>query len=75
MGPITSYNVTRPACGLKGSTHLSPVHAYKFLSRIPPSRQLMVELFVLTHAFRYGNQKKNALLVRLELANADFVGV
>ena len=24
MGPSTSYNVAHPACGLKGSTHLSP---------------------------------------------------
>ena len=50
-GQSTSYNVAHPACGHKGSTHLSPVHAYEFMSRCrfstPTPRQLMVELFVL----------------------------
>jgi len=27
-GQSTSYNVAHPACDHKGSTHLSPVHAY-----------------------------------------------
>ena len=51
-GQSTSYNVAHPTCGHKGSTHLSPVHAYEFLSRCrfstPTPRQPMVELFVLT---------------------------
>ena len=46
------HNVAHPACGLKGSTHLSPVHAYEFLSRCrystPTFREPMAELLVLT---------------------------
>ena len=49
-GQSTS-NVAHPACGHKGSTHLSPVHAYEFLSRCrfstPTPRQPMIEVFVL----------------------------
>ena len=42
-----------PACGHKGSSHLSPVHALQFLSRCKLStllttRQPMVEFYVLT---------------------------
>ena len=29
-GQSTSYNVAHPACGHKGSTHLSPVQAYEY---------------------------------------------
>ena len=51
-GQSTSYNVALPAYGLKGSTQLSPVHAYECLSRCrfstPTPRQPIVELFVLT---------------------------
>ena len=50
-GQSTSYNVAHPACGQKGSTHLSPVRAYEFLSRCrfstPTPRQPMVKPFVL----------------------------
>ena len=50
-GQSTSYNVAHPACGHKGSTHLSPVQAYEFLSRCrfstPTPRQPMIEVFVL----------------------------
>ena len=47
----TSYNVAHPACSLQGSIHLSPVHAYEFVSRCrfsTPTPRLMIELFVLT---------------------------
>jgi len=68
-GQSTSYNVPHPVRGLKTSIHPSPVHAYDFLSRFRYNtstlRQRMVELsYSLPHAFRYGNQKKNSLLLR-----------
>ena len=84
MGPINELQrCPSRVWSHKGSTHLSPVHAYEFLSRCrystPIPRQPTVELFVLTysrpHAFRYGNQKKNVLLLRLELTNSDLVGI
>ena len=72
--------VTRTACGHKGSTHLSPVHAYDFFSRCrfstPTPRQPMVELFVLTSSrFPLRKREENSLLLSLELANSDLVGV
>ena len=58
------HNGAHSACGLKGSTHLSPFNAYAFLSRCrystsTPRQAIMVELYSRRpHAFRYGNQRK-----------------
>ena len=80
MGPINEIQRCPSRVWSRGDLliHLSPVHTNELLSRCRFStftapRQPMVELFVLTrpHAIRYGNRKKNALLLRLELTHSD----
>ena len=71
-GQSSSYNVAHPACGLKGSTHLSLAHAYEFLSRCrfstPTPRHPMVEPFVhMSSRFPLRKSKEKCIyLLRLE---------
>ena len=64
-----------PACGHKGSSHLSPVHAlYFFLSRCKFStlttRQPMVEFCLLAFPRFYERKNTNPTLVRIELTTS-----
>ena len=62
-----------PACGHKGSSHLSPVHALQFFYRDASSALLqLVNLWLnftysRSHAFRYERKNTNPTLVRIEL--------
>ena len=63
-----------PACGHKGSSHLSPVHALQFFYRDASSALLqLVNLWLnftysRSHAFRYERKNTNPTLVRIECA-------
>ena len=62
-----------PACGHKGSSHLSPVHALQFFYRDASSAllQLVSQRLNVTysrsHAFRYERKNTNPTLVTIEL--------
>ena len=75
LGQSTSYNFAHPACGHKRSTHLSPIHAYEFLSRCrfstPTPRQPMVELFVLASS-RFPYQKSEEKITPAESRTHKF---
>ena len=80
MGPINELQRCPSRMGHKGSTHLSPVHAYEFLSRCRFSnltpRQPMAELFVLASSrFPLRKSEENSLLLRFKLTNTDMVSV
>ena len=61
-----------PACGHKGSSHLSPVHALQFFYRDASSallqlvNQLLNFTYSRSHAFRYERKNTNPTLVRIE---------
>ena len=72
----TSYNVSHPACGLKGFTYLSLVHAYEFLSQYRSSttstpRQPMVEFLVFTSS-RFPLQKSEEKFTPAETRTPKF---
>ena len=62
-----------PACGHKGSSHLSPVHALHFFYRDASSALLQLVnqwlnfTYSRSHAFRYERKNTNPTLVRIEL--------
>ena len=62
-----------PACGHKGSSHLSPVHALQFFYRDASSALLQLVnqwlnfTYSRSHAFRYKRKNTNPTLVRIEL--------
>ena len=71
-----------PACGHKGSSHLSPVHALQFFYRDASSallQQLVNQWLNFTysrsHAFRYERKNTNLTLVRIELTTSALAGV
>ena len=70
-----------PACGHKGSSHLSPVHALQFFYRDASSTllQLVNQWLNFTcsrsHAFRYERKNTNPTLVRIELTTSALAGV
>ena len=64
-----------PACGHKGSSHLSPVHALQFFYRNASSALLQLVnqwlnfTYSRSHAFRYERKNTNPTLVRIELTD------
>ena len=70
-----------PACGHKGSSHLSPVHALQFFYRDASSAllQLVNQWLNFTysryHAFRYERKNTNPTLVRIELTTSVLADV
>ena len=71
-----------PACGHKGSSHLSPVHALQYFYRDASSAllQLVNQWLNFTyssrsHAFRYERKNTNPTLVRLELTTSVLADV
>ena len=70
-----------PACGHKGYSHLSPVHALQFFYRDASSAllQLVNQSLNLTysrsHAFRYERKNTNPTLVRIEPMTSALAGV
>ena len=65
-----------PACGHKGSSHLSPVHALHFFYRDASSALLQLVnqwlnfTYSRSHAFRYERKNTNPTLVRIELTTS-----
>ena len=65
-------NHYHPACGHKGSSHLSPVHAIHFLYRDASSALLQLVnqwlnfTYSRSHAFRYERKNTNPTLVSIE---------
>ena len=70
-----------PACGHKGSSHPSPVHALQFFYRDASSAllQLVNQWLSFTYsrsqAFRYERKNTNPTLVTIELTTSALVGV
>ena len=70
-----------PACGHKGSSHLSPVHALQFFYRDASSALLQLVnqwlnfTYSRSHAFRYERKKTNPTLVRIELTTSVLANV
>ena len=70
-----------PACGHKGSTHLSPVHALQFFNRDASSALLQLVnqwlnfTYSRSHAFRYERKNTNPTLVRIELTTSVLADV
>ena len=70
-----------PACGHKGSSHLSPVHALQFFYRDASSALLQLVnqwlnfTYSRSHAFRYERKNTNPILVRIELTTSALAGV
>ena len=70
-----------PACGHKGSSHLSPVHALHFFYRDASSALLQLVSHWLnftysrSHAFRYERKNTNPTLVRIELTTSVLADV
>ena len=70
-----------PACGHKGSSHLSPVHALLFFYRDASPALLKVVnqwlnfTYSRSHAFRYERKNTNPTLVRIELTTSALAGV
>ena len=70
-----------PACGHKGSSHLSPIHALQFFYRDASSAllQLVNQWLKFTdsrsHAFRYERKNTNPTLVRIELTTSVLADV
>ena len=70
-----------PACGHKGSSHLSPVHAFQFFYRDASSALLQLVnqwlnfTFSRSHAFRYERKNTNPTLVRIELTTSVLADV
>ena len=65
-----------PACGHKGSSHLSPVHALQLFYRDASSALLQLVnqwlnfTYSRSHAFRYERKNTNPTLVRIELTTS-----
>ena len=70
-----------PACGHKGSSHLSPVHALQFFYRDASSALLQLVnqwlnfTYSCSHAFRYERKNTNPTLVRIELTTSVLADV
>ena len=71
-----------PACGHKGSSHVSPVHALHFFYRDASSALLQLvnqwlnfTNYSRSHAFRYERNNTNPTLVRIELTTSVLVDV
>ena len=70
-----------PACGHKGSSHLSPVHALHFFYRDASSALLQLVnqwlnfAYSRSHAFRYERKNTNPTLVRIELTTSVLADV
>ena len=70
-----------PACGHKGSSHLSPVHALHFFYRDASSALLQLVnqwlnfTYSRSHAFRYERKNTNTTLVRIELTTSVLADV
>ena len=70
-----------PACGHKGSSHLSPVHALQFFYRDASSALLQLInqwlnfTYSRSHAFRYERKNTNPTLVRIELTTSVLADV
>ena len=70
-----------PACGHKGSSHLSPVHASHFFYRDASSALLQLVnqwlnfTYSRSHAFRYERKNTNPTLVRIELTTSVLADV
>ena len=70
-----------PACGHKGSSHLSPVHALQFFYRDASSALLQLVnqwlnfTYSRSHAFRYERKNTNPTLARIELKTSALAGV
>ena len=70
-----------PACGHKGSSHLSPVHALQFFYRNASSALLQLVnqwlnfTYSRSHAFRYERKNTNPTLVRIELTTSVLADV
>ena len=69
------------ACGRKGSSHLSPIHALQFFFRNASSALLQLVnqwlnfTYSRSHAFRYGRKNTNFTLVRIELTTSVLADV
>ena len=70
-----------PACGHKGSSHLSPLHALHFFYRDASSALLQLVnqwlnfTYSRSHAFRYERKNTNPTLVRIELTTSVLADV
>ena len=70
-----------PACGHKGSSHLSPVHALQFFYCDASSALLQLVnqwlnfTYSRSHAFRYERKSTNPTLVRIELTTSVLADV
>ena len=70
-----------PACGHKGSSHLSLVHALQFVYRDASSAVLQLVnqwlnfTYSRSHAFGYERKNTNPTLVRIELTTSALAGV
>ena len=70
-----------PACGHKGSSHLSPVHALHFFIAMQvqhsynSSNQWLNFTYSRSHAFRYERKNTNSTLVRIELTTSVLADV
>ena len=70
-----------PACGHKGSSRLSPVHALEFFYRDASSALLQLVnqwlnfTYSRSHAFCYERKNTNPTLVRIELTTSALAGV
>ena len=70
-----------PACGHKGSSHLSPVHPLQFFYRDASSALLQLVnqwlnfTYSRSHAFRYERKNTNPTLVRIELTTSVLADV
>ena len=70
-----------PACGHKGSSYLSPVHALQFFCRDASSALLQLVnqwlnfTYSRSHAFRYERKNTNPTLVRIELTTSVLADV
>ena len=70
-----------PACGHKGSSYLSPVHALQFFYRDASSALLQLVnqwlnfTYSRSHAFRYERKNTNPTLVRIELTTSVLADV
>ena len=70
-----------PACGHKGDSHLSPVHALQFFYRDASSALLQLVnqwlnfTYSRSHAFRYERKNTNPTLVRIELTTSVLADV
>ena len=69
-GPHHYYH---PACGHKGSSHLSPVHALRFFIAMQVQQlvnQWLDFIYPRSHAFRYRKKEQKSCLTRIELTTS-----